>query len=132
MQNKNSNSKTGIFLNFSNHPSCNWSNEQMNAAREMIVSGQIMDIAFPQVSGATDEEEVHRIAISSVEMICSYCPTVVMCQGEFGLTYQIVTLLKEKGIKTVYSCSERRTIETRTNTGTEKLSVFCFVRFREY
>ena len=55
-----------------------------------------------------------------------------MCQGEFGLTYQVVTLLKQKDIHTVYSCSERKTIEKKPDNGTVKTSEFCFVRFREY
>ena len=55
-----------------------------------------------------------------------------MCQGEFGLTYQLVSLLKEKGIQVVYSCSERKTVEKKTENGTIKASEFCFVKFREY
>ena len=132
MKNKNNKFTTGAFLNFSNHPSCNWSEDQLKAVQKMFTTGQIIDVAFPQVSGTADEEEVRRIAVSFVEMICTHRPAAVMCQGEFGLTYQVVALLKERGIKTVYSCAERRTIEIKTNTGTEKLSEFRFVRFREY
>ena len=55
-----------------------------------------------------------------------------MCQGEFGLTFWIVKLLKERGIRVIYSCSERRSEEKMVDVGTIKISEFRFVKFREY
>ena len=125
------NSNAHIFINFSNHPSELWSDEQKNSARRLF-GGQIVDIPFPQVSASADENALKDLALRCVEKLCSYQPAAVMCQGEFGLTFQIVTLLKEHGIRTVYSCSERKTVERKTDTGTVKTSEFCFVRFRDY
>lgn len=125
--------KTGnnVFINFSNHPSSNWSEKQKKAVSDQY-NAQIIDISFPPVSASADEEEISTMAKECVESICKHNPKAVMCQGEFGLTYQVITLLKQKGIRTVYSCSERKTIEKKTDSGSVKTSEFCFVRFREY
>lgn len=120
-----------IFINFSNHPSSGWCKKQKDAVSDQY-NAQIVDIAFPQINASLDEEEICSIATKFVEIICSYQPKVVMCQGEFGLTYQVITLLKSRGIQTVYSCSERKTIEQKTDSGTIKTSEFAFVRFRKY
>ena len=89
--NERENAETNVFINFSNHHSGNWSEDQKNVIFDQY-NAQIVDIAFPQV----------------------------------------ITLLKKKGIRTMYSCSERKTIEKKTDSGTIKTSEFCFVRFREY
>lgn len=52
--------RNNIFVNFSNHPSENWSNEQISAAKCIVSGGSIVDIAFPQVSGEADESEISR------------------------------------------------------------------------
>ena len=119
------------FINFSNHPSSSWSEEQKSAVREKYDS-EIVDVSFPPVSASADESEIKEQTMKCVERICSYAPSAVMCQGEFGLTYQVVNMLKERGVCVVYSCSERRTVEKKTDSGTVKTSEFSFVRFREY
>ena len=121
----------GIFVNFTNHPSSNWSEEQKSAVREKYNS-EIVDVPFPPVSASADESEIKEQASKCVEQICGYAPAAVMCQGEFGLTYQVVNMLKERGVCVVYSCSERRTVEKKTDSGTVKTSEFSFVRFRGY
>jgi len=124
--------RNNIFVNFSNHPSENWSNEQINAAKRIVSGGSIVDIAFPQVSGDADESEISRTADKYSKEIISLNPSAVMCQGEFGICLEVVTTLKNNGIKVLYSCSERKTVETVIDNRTEKTSVFKFVRFREY
>lgn len=123
--------RNNIFVNFSNHPSENWSNEQVSSAKR-IVSGSIVDIAFPHVSGDADESEISRTADKYAKEIISLNPSAVMCQGEFGICWKVIATLKNNGIKVLYSCSERKTTETIIENGTEKTSVFKFVRFREY
>lgn len=129
--NEGKNAEINVFINFSNHPSNNWSENQKKAVFDQY-NARIVDIAFPSVSAFADENEISILAKECFETICNYDPEAVMCQGEFGLTYQVVTLLKQKDILTVYSCSERKTIEKKTDNGTVKTSEFCFVRFREY
>lgn len=124
--------RNNIFVNFSNHPSENWSNEQISAAKRIVSGGSIVDIAFPQVSGDADESEISRTANKYAKEIISLNPSAVMCQGEFGICLEVVTTLKNNGIKVLYSCSERKTVETVIDNITEKTSVFKFVRFREY
>lgn len=124
--------RNNIFVNFSNHPSENWSNEQISAAKRIVSGGSIVDIAFPQVSGDADESEISRTADKYAKEIISLNPSAVMCQGEFGICMEVVTILKNNGIKVLYSCSERKTVETVIDNRTEKTSVFKFVRFREY
>lgn len=124
--------RNNIFVNFSNHPSKNWSNEQISAAKRIVSGGSIVDIAFPQVSGDADESEISRTANKYAKEIISLNPSAVMCQGEFGICLEVVTTLKNNGIKVLYSCSERKTVETVIDNRTEKTSVFKFVRFREY
>lgn len=124
--------RNNIFVNFSNHPSENWSNEQISAAKRIVSGGSIVDIAFPQVSGEADESEISRTTDKYAKEIISLNPSAVMCQGEFGICLEVVTTLKNNGIKVLYSCSERKTVETVIDNITEKTSVFKFVRFREY
>lgn len=124
--------RNNIFVNFSNHPSKNWSNEQISAAKRIVSGCSIVDIAFPQVSGEADESEISRTADKYAKEIISLNPSAVMCQGEFGICLEVVTTLKNNGIKVLYSCSERKTLETVIDNRTEKTSVFKFVRFREY
>ena len=124
--------RKNYFINISNHPSKNWDNKQLQCALDTAPNTEIVDIGFPAVDSNADEEEIKDIAVKLVDIIAAYNPAAVMCQGEFGLTYCIVTKLKKKGIKVVYSCSERKTIERQTENGTEKLSVFHFVKFRSY
>lgn len=124
--------RNNIFVNFSNHPSENWNNEQISAAKSIVSGGSIVDIAFPQVSGDADESEISRTADKYAKEIISLNPSAVMCQGEFGICLEVVTTLKNNGIKVLYSCSERKTVETVIENRTEKTSVFKFVRFREY
>lgn len=117
------------FVNFSNHPSGLWQEEQKNKALEY---GEILDVPFPEVDAMADEEEVLKLAEESVEEILRYNPAVVLCQGEFCLAYQVISLLKEKGIIVLAACSERNTTEIQENGETRKESVFRFRQFRKY
>ena len=122
---------SGTFINFSNHPSNNWSDEQLDAVHT-LTKGAIVDVPFPQVCASADEIDISLMALECLTKICSLHPTVVMCQGEFGLAFAVVRALKEMGIRVVYSCSERRTSEKATESGSVKTSEFVFVRFRDY
>lgn len=122
----------GIFVNFSNHPLKNWGEEQISAAKEICGGGDIVDVPFPSVSADASEDEIKAIAKEYSEKIADMKPSAVMCMGEFGVCFKVVEYLNKRGIKTVYSCSERKAVETTTEKGIEKTSVFSFVKFREY
>lgn len=115
-----------LFINFSNHPSANWLEEQYKAASQY---GQIVDIPFPSVSPQWTSEQVIELAKEYAEKIISMQPDIVMCQGEFTLSYHVIALLKENGIKVVAACSERHVTEDEAG---KKIVEFCFEQFREY
>ena len=97
-----------IFINFSNHPSDRWSNEQKKAA---LNYGEIIDIPFPSVDSNGDESYIKETGNKMIERIMSYHPKAVLCQGEFTL-----------------ACSNRNVKED----GNKKIVEFNFVRFRSY
>lgn len=120
----------GNFINFSNHRSAAWSDKQLKAANEY---GQVIEYPFPNVEPSISGEEVVSKAEKIVEDILKLNPEVVMCQGEFTLSFHVVRLLKENGIKAVAACSERVVREiVREDGATEKTAVFEFVKFREF
>lgn len=124
--------KKNIFINLSNHPSQKWCQEQKKAVDKIIPDAQIVDYPFPSVDSSLNEVQIIKLSEQLTAEIAALEPSAVMCQGEFGLTFSVVTMLKKLGIKTVYGCSERKSTERQTENGTEKVVMFCFVRFREY
>lgn len=114
-----------VFINFSNHPSSNWDTLQLNAAHSL---GEIIDIPFPNVSPESTPEDIYKISTACVEQILQHSPCAVLCQGEFTLTYAVVSLLKKNNIKVLAACSERQVV----TVSNEKRSIFSFVQFREY
>ena len=122
-----------MFINFSNHPSEGWNPKQLEAASKY---GEVVDVPFARVSSCATEEEIADIAQRSADLIMDSITSaddVVMVQGEFTLTYALVKILKERGIKVLSACSERVATETTDEAGNKvKQSVFSFVKFREY
>ena len=119
-----------VFVNLSNHASVNWQKEQREAAEKY---GEIVDVPFPYVSSLFSEADIDAIGKETVKKITEMDPTAVMCQGEFTLTYRIVTELLKKGIPCVAACTERIAREIVSEDGTIlKTSEFRFVRFRNY
>ncbi len=118
MQNK-------VFVNFSNHPSAGWGREQAEAASRY---GQLIDVPFPAVEAKADEEAARHLAEQYVEQILNCHPAAVLCQGEFCLTFLVVSALKAQGITVLAACSERIV----TERGNKKEVTFQFERFRKY
>ena len=119
-----------VFVNFSNHPSIKWGKEQQAAARQY---GDIVDVPFPRLDAGCDEENIRVIGEDCVARIVSCNPTVVMCQGEFTLTFYVVSKLIEKGIPCVSACTKRVSNEVILEDGTvRKESLFVFEGFRKY
>ncbi len=122
-------SNDNIFINFSNHPSSKWSATQTAEAEKF---GKIVDIPFPDVDPAASKEDICKSAEKIVKKISDYHPAYVLCQGEFCLSYQVISLLKKKGVTVGASCSKRLVEERTIGDRIEKLSVFQFEQFREY
>ena len=118
-----------VLINFSNHPSANWSSQQLEAAKDY---GTIEDLPFPMVDPKVTEKELQKLATDYVQQIMKLGEgnnIVIHVMGEMTLTFLVVTQLKALGIKCIASTTDR--IATENNDGT-KLSEFSFVRFREY
>ena len=117
------------FINFSNHlvnsKENPWSEAQIKAS---TVFGEIQDLPFPQVPAYANDKEVDQLAIYYVDQIVRLNPDCVMCQGEFTLSYKVINMLKQKGIRGVAACSERNTVIIDGR----KMSTFVFVRYRDY
>lgn len=119
-----------IFINLSNHPSKFWGEKQRTAS---LKYGEILDYPFPAVDPRATSEDVNTLADQISEDIVMKSPSVVMCQGEFTLTFAIVHRLQEKGIKVLSACTERHVSEETDESGrTSRKSVFEFVQYREY
>lgn len=114
-----------VFINFSNHPSVRWDRKQIELSESY---GKIIDIPFPSVDPSYGEKEIELLADKYVDIIMSYQPQIVMCQGEYTFCFKVVEELKKKGIRVVAACSQRDVIETDQ----QKISTFHFVRYREY
>lgn len=122
-----------MLINLSNHPSKNWSDEQLKFSIQNY--GEIIDIQFPVINPTFSEDEINLLAEEYSKTISEIISKsldkmdAVHLMGEFSFTYSLINLLKEKGIKVICSTTERN---TRTDNEGKKISEFKFVRFREY
>ena len=118
------------FVNLSNHPSSRWSQQQLSAAQAL---GTVIDIPFPAIDPTATTQEISAAAAQVLAQILTLDAPVVMVQGEYTFTYQLVRLLEAKGIRAVAGCSRRITHEQTDETGaTVKTSEFIFEGFRDY
>jgi hypothetical protein len=117
-----------MFINLTNHPSADWSEEQLKAAHQY---GEVVDLSFHNIKPYYTKEEVLRIVKEYVDMIMQMKDndTVIHVMGEMTFTYNIVSTLKAIGINCLASTTIRNTVMTPDG---KKLSDFGFVQFREY
>ncbi len=118
-----------MFVNLSNHPSAMWSTAQLVEAQKY---GEILDLPFPQVPARATVEQVADLAEDTVARVLELRPEMVMCQGEFTLTYAIVTRLKAAGVTVVAACSERMVEERMVDGEYKKTISFAFEQFRAF
>lgn len=113
-----------MLLNLSNHPSANWAEEQLAAA-----GGRVIDMPFPQVAPDGDEAYIENLANEYLDKILKMDNIdAVHIMGEFNFCFALITKLKAYGIRCVASTTKRETVEENG----VKISVFRFVKFREY
>ncbi len=118
------------FVNFSNHPSAMWTDDQRIAAEEI---GEIVDLAFPEVAPLMQEEDLRQMIVEYVNRISALNPKCVMCQGEYTLCYGVVNELLRRGICCVAACSRREMAAEVMEDGHVKKQVeFRFCGFRKY
>ncbi len=126
-----------MLINFTNHPSEKWTDDQKNSAIRLY--GEVRDMPFPTVPTSAGTPEVISMANEIIEKILAIKEEspgteafAVMVQGEFTLTYAVVRRLLDRKIKTVSAVSERNVIEQIENGEVRKTVVFRFGGFREY
>ena len=125
----NNSDKKRVFLNFTNHPSNNWSEEQLTAAREF---GDIIDLPFPEVNEKADDWDIDALSDEYMEKIKDLSgnqPCTVHISGEPTFTYAMVNKLIAKNYNCVASTS-RRDVELLPD-GSKRVT-FHFCRFRKY
>lgn len=118
-----------MFINISNHPSFAWETLQLS---EASLYGEVVDVSFPQISAAANEEFVSSLAEKYAEDIISrFNPQVDVCHimGELCFCFVLIRRLQQVGFKCVASTSERVVLEYGQGY---KEVLFKFVRFREY
>ena len=118
-----------MFINFTNHPSSLWDEEQTNAARQY---GEIVDILFPAIDPKAPKKEISLLTDKYVEDIqkkASPKECVVHVQGEQTFCYSLIQKLQSLGYRCLASCTERI---VHINEAGEKVSSFRFAGFREY
>ena len=125
-----------MLINFSNHPYEKWSEKQKEAAGGY---GDTVDLPFYAVPANATEEEIAGMANRAVKEIVTrigaseHTADAVMVQGEFTLTYAVVSALLRLHIRVISACSERRVTESVDENGNQIKQVdFRFERFREY
>ncbi len=120
-----------MLINFTNHPSVQWSEGQKKAA-EMY--GEIVDLPFPDVDPMWDSEKIKEIAAIFEKKVCHLLiqdkngRNAVHLMGELTLCYELIKRLQKMGIQCIASTSRRNTITNRNS----KITEFNFCRFREY
>lgn len=116
-----------MFINLTNHPSENWSQEQIKAACQY---GDIVDLHFPIIEPFSTKKEIDELADTTVEGIMTLDNNpVVHVMGEMTFTYAVVSRLKSLGVICVASTTERL---VKMMSDGKKISDFKFVQFREY
>ncbi|MDR0382117.1 MAG: hypothetical protein LBH86_09035 [Oscillospiraceae bacterium] len=120
-----------MFINFTNHPSDNWSAEQTAAAH---VFGEILDLPFPNVDPNGGEGYIEALAAEYVTRIAAHRPLAVLCQGEMTLTFAVASLLPLVcNAAVLAACSARVVTEFANEDGMiAKYTAFRFTRFRNY
>lgn len=120
-----------FFINLSNHPSADWNEDQLTAARQL---GEVIDVPFPDVHPELTPKDINKQADAIVcqvhqMVIGDTVGTTIHVMGEMTMTYALVKAFKDVGYRCVASTTERK---TTNNPDGSKTSIFSFCAFREY
>lgn len=118
-----------LFINLSNHPTKNWSEEQLSAAEQI---GQIIDLPFPEVEPEMTTNDIIHLAQQLFQQIQTYgdnTQVTLHIMGEMTLCYQLINICKQAGYTCLASTTKRETYYQQDGS---KVSAFHFVQFREY
>lgn len=119
------------FINLSNHSSSNWSEEQLNSAKQY--SENIIDIPYPNIPPAASQSEIKEIMKDTLNKVIEANPKTVMCMGENITCHNFVKELEKLNIQTVAAVTKPVTEIIKNEDGTERtVKTFKFEGFRDY
>ena len=129
-----------MFINLTNHPVAKWSQEQIEAAKNLGGKLVCMTKYMPVVPPEASEYEVLVLVNDLINCIRKEIDTdivniICLVQGEYTLTYCLVYQLQqeEDWCQCVVATTNRDVVEVLQLDGSiKKESVFRFVKFREY
>lgn len=116
-----------MLLNFTNHPASQWSDSQLEFAKE--VYGSVEDLAFPHVDPNLNEAALDKLTDEYLVVIRKRNPQKVHIMGELTFCMSMIKKLQQAGIPCIASTTERI---TEVLPDGSKVSQFKFVRFRAY
>lgn len=107
-----------LFINFTNHPTSEWDEKQIEAAKKY---GKIIDMDFPKIQPDSSEYDIIKLANQYAKTILSKgepSDLTIHIMGEQTFCHTIINILTKKGARCVASCTQRET--------------FKFVKYRYY
>ena len=119
-----------IFINYTNHPISEWSDEQVSAAKKYAET--LVDIPFIGIDPDKDETDIERIADSELRKILMKAEgheATVHLMGEQTLSFSLIKKLQGLGVRCVASTTKREVKDLGDN---KREVTFRFVKFREY
>lgn len=126
--------------NVSNHPSTEWSEEQVKAAKEkaMFLSEsnivEIEDVPFPNIPPNMDKDDVADLADEVLTKIQNANDaSFIIINGEMNFVFSFVSFAIQRGLRCFTATTERISEDKKNEDGTtEKVSIFKFIKLREY
>lgn len=118
-----------MLINLSNHPSHNWSKDQLSAAQQY---GEIIDLPFPNIPPEADIEQLQPLLNEYYNKILTFGNpdrVVIHLMGEMTFTFMLLSRLLNAGYHCISSTTNRIVEEIATG---EKRVVFQFCKFRDY
>jgi hypothetical protein len=119
-----------MLINLSNHPSQNWSPEQLEAAKSQF--GQVEDLPFPNIPPDATANAVLNLAKTYFDKIMTFGDNPLLqvhLMGEMTFTVALVRMLQNAQIRVVCSTTKRIILEEKEGLKTAK---FQFIQFRDY
>ncbi len=115
-----------MLLNFSNHPTKEWTANQKNIAIDEYST--IQDLAFPPINPHIETHELDILVEQYLIQIREINPSAIHIMGEHTFTFKMVKELQKIGFPCIASTTERNA----SQDGNKKTIYFDFVRFRSY
>ena len=119
-----------MLINLTNHPSALWDTAQLAAAQQQF--GNVVDIPFPDVNPAGDEQYITSLADQHLDKVLSVAngqQATVHLMGEMTFTVALLKRLQKHNIPCVASTTQRIVQELPNG---EKKARFQFLKFRNY